>query len=134
MSLTDEQRNILVNYRIEKSYRDFDDAVYLAKDNRFDSAANKLYYATYHIVSALLLKHGYETKTHTGIKRIFGQHFVNTGLVSEDDAVLFAQLFSKRQTGDYTDIFYLQAEDVLPYIEPTRLFIAKVEQLVNSNS
>ncbi len=59
MTLTPEERSAIISTRIEKS----DQALLEAKGNinmRFwNTAANRLYYFCYNIMSALLLKSGY---------------------------------------------------------------------------
>ena len=55
MSLNDEERKILVGLEIEKSRRTFAEIEILRQAGLWDNIANRLYYAAFHAVSALLL-------------------------------------------------------------------------------
>lgn len=39
-------------------------------------AANRLYYASYYAVSALLISYGIVVRSHDGVKRMLGPHFL----------------------------------------------------------
>lgn len=57
-----------------------------------------------------MAKHGIITKTHSGTKNQFHQHFIKTELVSEDFEKLYDNLFSERNDTDYG---YFQTYDRL---------------------
>lgn len=44
-------------------------------------AANRLYYAVYQIISALMLHEGVRIKSHSGAKSMFELHFIKTGQI-----------------------------------------------------
>ena len=58
----------LVNFRIHKAKATFQDALLLVDAGRWDSAANRLYYAGYYMISAYLAEREIKTTTHTGVK------------------------------------------------------------------
>ena len=53
--LNDEDRREIVNYRLEKSLRTYNEAVGSIANGYVETAANRLYYAAYYAVSALLV-------------------------------------------------------------------------------
>ena len=55
MSLTNEERQIMVTLEIEKADRFFIQAKKNAEIQEWDVVANRLYYALFHAVSALLI-------------------------------------------------------------------------------
>ena len=61
--------------------------------------------------------------------RIFGLHFVKTGIFSTEQGHLYNKLFSLRLTGDYNDHFDLEEADVLPLVAPTEQLIADVSKM-----
>ncbi len=73
----------LVRYRISRAYETLEDAHILAAQNRWNSAINRLYYAAYYAVIALLIQNNLYPSTHTGAKSNFNQYFVNTGLIEK---------------------------------------------------
>jgi len=129
MSLSEQSRYDIVVYRLEKAQR----TMAQAKDNvpmhYWNLIANRLYYAAYYAVSALLLAHGHSTKTHDGTIRLFSQHFVKTGIIPLENGRFYHQLFERRLTGDYGDSFDLTEEDVMPLFTPTEQLITQVSEL-----
>lgn len=93
----------LINYRLSRSKDALDDARILAEHAKWNAAINRLYYAAYYAVIALLLKHNYKPVTHNGTKSLFTEHFIKTGILPKDYGKLYSQLFSWRQKGDYDD-------------------------------
>jgi len=91
-----------------------------------------IYYACYYITSALLIKNGYNAQTHSGVIRLFGLHFVTTGIVAKEQSKLYSKLFEMRQTGDYDDLYNLTEDDVKPMIEPAKIYILEIERLVTT--
>ena len=66
MSLSDEERNTLVRYELEKANKTLKEAEALFNANLWDGAANRLYYAVFHAVSALLIHDRHQVNTHQG--------------------------------------------------------------------
>jgi len=130
MKLTDEEREAVVQFRIEKAIKTFSEIALLADNALWHTAANRLYYACYYAVAALLIKNGIEAKTHQGVINQFGLHFVKTDIFSQKEGKLFKRLFELRQDSDYADWITITEEDVIPLIEPVRNFIDKVESLI----
>jgi len=136
MSLNYEERNAVVQLRLEKSLQTLHEAKGTAGLQYWASAANRLYYAAYYSVSALLIANGDAAQTHSGVKGVFGLKFIKTGIVSLEMNDLYQKLFSLRMTGDYDDTYNLREDDVLPLIEPTEMLINTIntltEQKINS--
>jgi uncharacterized protein (UPF0332 family) len=108
----------LINYRITRAEETFLDAQILAKEKRWNSSINRLYYAAYYSITALLLSKDLYPTTHSGVKSNFFEHFVKNGIISEDLGKIYSQLFTWRHKGDYADLFDFEEETVLPYFEP----------------
>lgn len=130
MTLSNEEREIVVAYRLEKALKALEHAEGNARLEYWEVTANRLYYAAYYAVSALLLQEGYSAQTHNGTIQLFGRHFVKTGIVSKESGRLYSQLFSIRITGDYSDSFGLTREDVEPLIGKTKSFVGDLQALL----
>jgi uncharacterized protein len=130
--MTHEEKAAYIAYRIEKAELTYQDAVLLADHKSWNACANRLYYASFYAVTALLLQNGYETQTHKGVKTLLGEHFVKTGKIDVGKGRFYSQLFDKRQAGDYADLLDWTEEDILPLIEPTKDFIEVIKDLINS--
>ena len=126
MSLSNDERKAIVEFWIEKALRAYEQAKGVIPLEYWETIANRLYYAAYNAVSALLIANGDNAQTHAGVTHLFGMRFVNTGVCPKDDGRLYHKLFTMRQTGDYDDTYGLSDIDVLPLVEPAGEFIKKI--------
>lgn len=129
MNMSREERDLTVELRIAKARRAYDEAKGNAEMKYWETAANRLYYAAYNAVTALLVGNGDSAQTHGGVRHIFGLKFVKAGILPPETGRLYHQLFSMRQTGDYDDAYDISEEDVMPFVEPTGQFIDTVIKL-----
>ena len=132
MALNDEDRNILVRLRLEKAKEALTEAKGIIELGFWRVVANRLYYACFYAVSALLIKEGIIARTHSGVINQLSLHFVKKGLISAERGELYGQLFDIRQTGDYSDRISIEEQDVVPLLEPAEQFIAEIESLINT--
>ena len=102
-----------------------------AKMGHWSLAANRLYYALFHVASALLVDKGYTSKTHSGIICIIGQEFVTKGLLASEDGRLLSRLQNMRQSGDYDDMFDWTESDIKPLFKPTEILFDKMKKLIS---
>lgn len=119
-----------IAYRISKSHEALNDAKLLAENNSWNACINRLYYACYYAVSALLLKDGVSPQTHTGLKTQFNLHYIKTGVIEKDMGKLYADLMDWRQKGDYGDMFDFTKDTVQPLLGPVGRFLDKIESLI----
>lgn len=122
--------NELVKYRFSRALETFDEALLLAKENHWNTVANRLYYSCFYIVNALLIKKRLNCSTHNGVKTEFHKTFIKTKLVSNESGKLYNRLFNLRQEGDYLDFKRLEKDDVYPFIADVKLFISEIEPLL----
>ena len=132
MNLSLGERKAVVESRLEKASRAYEQACGIVGLGYWETIANRLYYAAYDAVPALLIAHGEQPQTHSGVIHLFGMHFVKTGVVDAETGKLYHRLFTMRQTGDYDDTYGLSEEDVRPYIEPTGQLIDKIGALARN--
>lgn len=130
MSLTGEERKTIVGLEIEKSRRTFSEIEILRQAGLWDNIANRLYYAAFHAVSALLINDGHPVGTHQGAVVMLHQHYVKTGVLSKEDGAFYSQLQTLREKADYNCTYYATEEDTAPRIALTEAFIEKVIELI----
>jgi uncharacterized protein len=106
-----------IDYRIHKSIEVFEDAKLLATNQRWNSCVNRLYYSSFHLVSALLFKYDIKSETHNGAKTQFNLHFIKTDKLALEYGKLYSSLFLWRQESDYADFVDFDRETVLPLID-----------------
>ncbi len=132
--MSDDEKIGYVRYRLETARKTLDAAAILAENAFWNSAVNRLYYAAFYAVSALLVYNGFQAKSHSAIKSLFSQHFVKTGLFERKHGRLLAELFDSRQKGDYEDIFDFDAERVQPLFAPVQDLINVIEQHISTSA
>ena len=127
-------KNDLINYRIARAKDTYDDASILAEREKWNSTINRLYYATYYAVMALLLDSDLKPTTHNGAKSNFSEYFIKTGKIDSKYGKIYSQLFTWRQKGDYDDLFDFGKDQVMPYFEPVNDFISMIESMIKNKS
>ena len=95
----------LIDYRIARAKDTYDDAIILSERGKWNSTINRLYYATYYAILALLLNSDLKPTTHNGAKSNFSEYFIKTGKIDTKYGKMYSQLFTWRQKGDYVDLF-----------------------------
>lgn len=131
MSLSDEERMIMVEFEIEKAHRLIDQFPILEDAKLWDTLANRVYYAVFHAVTALLIKNGLHAASHQGVSVLFSKHFVKEGLIDVEYGSFFARLENMREKSDYTCLFETTEEEVLPMIPKAKELVSIIENLLN---
>ena len=93
---------------------------------------NRLYYACYYAVTALLVSREIETTTHAGVRQMFGLHFVKTDIIARDLGRFYSDIFDMRQTGDYEDYIDFTEEDVLDLLPSANTLMSNIERLLKN--
>jgi uncharacterized protein (UPF0332 family) len=105
MPLSIEEKKSIIAYRVQKADSVFIEASDNATMNHWNLVANRLYYAVFHMASALLIDKGFTSKTHSGVICLLGQEFATKGLLDKDEMRLVSRLQNMRHAGDYDDMF-----------------------------
>ena len=131
MSLSDEERKIMVEFEIEKAHRLIDQFPILENAKLWDTLANRVYYAVFHAITALLIKNGLHAASHQGVSVLFSKHFVKEGLIDVEYGSFFARLENMREKSDYTCLFETTEDEVLPMIPKAKDMVSIIEGLFN---
>ena len=121
--LSDEERKALVINKVKRSRETWLETKGIIENKYWYAAANRMYYACYYMVSALLLKNGQSSRTHGGTIGLFGLHFVKTKIVSAELGKFYSELFELRQTGDYDDWKVVAENDIMPLVTLAEEFL-----------
>jgi len=128
--MSPKENEELVRYRFEKAKETFVEAEVQLKNEFWNLAVNRLYYACFYAVSALLASKEIYAKTHSGTKQMFGQHFVKNGTIDQKSSDFYTKIFSLRQSGDYQDFCDYEKPDVMELIAPAKDLINKIEAVL----
>src|SRR5205823_132117 len=121
----------VVGYRLARAHESLDEEVLLADAGHWNACVNRLYYACFYAVSALLAAEGLSASKHTGVRGLFHQHFVRTSRFTRELGALYDDLFETRQEGDYIDFVELHEADVRPWIADACRFVSHAAVLLD---
>ncbi len=128
--MTSNERKELVAYRINKSKETFSEIHLLIENRLWNTVVNRMYYACYYAVIALLIDSKIETLTHAGARQMFGLHFIKNGIIEKDIGKFYSRIFDLRQTGDYEDFIDFSEEQVMDLLEPAEKLINQIESIL----
>mgnify|MGYP002626304146 CR=1 FL=1 len=112
MKLNDEERSTLIELYLKKCDDTLDDARIIRDQKRWNSTANRLYYALFNALNALFVSYGIAVGSHNGVKIRFGKEFVLKGLATTEEGKLLSQMESMRERADY-DATFIADESVI---------------------
>ena len=130
MSLNDEERHVVVELEKEKALNTFAEIDILRTAGLWNNIANRLYYAAFHAVMALLIHDHHQAGTHQGAVTMLHQYYVKTGILDKEDGTFYSQLQTMREKSDYNCTYNATENDTLPRIAQTKDFIDKVLNLI----
>lgn len=120
----------LIVYRLQRARESLEDARILADASRWNPCVNRLYYACFYAVSALLAQEGLSSSKHSGVRSLFNQHFVKTNVIPAETARIFNDLFERRQEGDYVDFVRFEESQVRVWMPQAEAFVDQIVGLV----
>jgi len=126
-----EEEKALINYRMERAHEAIDEAKMLFDAGHINLYVNRLYYACFYAVSALLLTKNLSTSKHGYLRSLMHREFVKTGLIPKELGGHFDLLFDSRLKGDYADFASFKADDVGDWLEGTQAFVRHIEGLIS---
>jgi hypothetical protein len=118
-----EETRTLITYRLERARESLEEANILLERGYGNTFVNRLYYACFYAVSALLLTKGLSSAKHSGIRSLFHQNFVKSGLVKTELAQFYDMLFDNRQKGDYADLVRFDPNEICDWYEEAQEFV-----------
>lgn len=123
-------KNELINYRREKAKETLEDARILFNAGRLYSAVNRIYYALFYEVVALLLTKDLSSAKHSGVRALLNEHFVKTGKVDVELGRFYSNMFDFRQKSDYGDFVVFESEKVKGWLLKAEQFIEGLEKII----
>jgi uncharacterized protein (UPF0332 family) len=127
--MTPEART-LVQYRLERAREALAEAAVLLDSGHANTGVNRLYYACFYAVSALLLTKGLTATRHSGLRTLFHQHVIRAGLLPLVQGQLYDRLFDQRQQSDYADLVHFEVHEVRSWGGEAQAFVDAVAVLI----
>ncbi len=127
--MTGSQKD-LISYRMERARETIQEAQLLLEADHLYGAANRIYYACFYAVTALLLTRNLSSPKHSGIIALFNRHFVKEGVVPVDIGKFYSRIFDTRLEGDYGDVVKLEKDDIAVDLSKAEELIAQIAALL----
>jgi len=101
MSIDDQDRHDLIQYRLAEAKDTEADVELLISHDRFRAAINRIYYSMFYSLLALGLKYQFETSKHAQLIGWFNKNFIHDGLIDSKYGKIINKAFNRRTKGDY---------------------------------
>lgn len=125
-----DKRNTEILDWMARAYETLEDARILVTHNRGNSSINRLYYAAFYSVTALLLTQNLRPTTHRGVQNLFMLHFVRTGVVTSIIGVIYTDLYQQRHETDYELQVRISMAELQEWIEKTTRLIETIDTFI----
>jgi uncharacterized protein (UPF0332 family) len=132
--MTSKKHQDYINYRLAKAKETIIEVEKHIENKFWNTAINRMYYACFYAITALLIKEGVETFSHNGVRLKFGQLFVKNEVIDKDLAKHYTNLFDKRLKGDYSDFIDYTEEEVITLFPQTKLLVNTISELIKNTN
>jgi len=118
----------LIKYRLEEAENSIKEAEVLLKEGMsLRSVMNRLYYAMFYAVLALLQEKELGTSKHYGAISLFDREFIKSDIFDKELSKTLHRAFELRQKGDYMEQAEVTRNDVDEMFPKTKDFVNKVK-------
>ena len=119
----------LIKYRMEEAENSIKEAEVLLREGMsLRSVMNRLYYAMFYAVLALLQEKELGTSKHYGAISLFDREFIKSGIFDKELSKTLHRAFELRQKGDYLEQAEVTKSDVDEMLPKTKDFVDKVKE------
>ena len=98
----------------------------------YKASANRLYYAIFSVMRAILALDGFDSKKHSGIIARFRQSYIKTGILDTEMSKIIDDLEVIREDSDYDDFYIILKEDVEIQAKRAEYFVSEVESYLQN--
>jgi len=118
----------LIKYRLKEAEDSINEAEVLLREGMSMRAVmNRLYYAMFYAVLALLQEKELGTSKHAGAISLFDREFIKTGVFENKLSKILHRAFELRQKGDYMEQAEVTKGDINEMLPKTKEFVSKIK-------
>lgn len=122
------EKTSLIRYRLEQAQDSLKEAdVLFQAGMSHRSVMNRLYYAMFYALLALLQDKQAGTSKHCGAISLFDKEFIKTGILDKEFSKVLHRAFELRQKGDYMEQTEVTKQDVEEIRPKAVLFVNKAK-------
>ncbi len=125
--MTDDNIKVNIQSELARAHQVREAADLLFNNGFYSDGISRLYYFLLHCIRALLLTKGLEPKSHEGVLRVFGLHFIKEGIFDPSSSHIFAKLMKYREEADYNPAYIFVEEDFIEFRKEAEVLTGKIK-------
>ena len=127
-----QNTEILIRLWLDKTAEALAAVPVLFNNGFYASAVNRLYYACFYAVTALLLKDGKQFSKHSAVLAEFNRHYVKEGKIENHWSHFLKDLFQNRQESDYLPTATFEKAEVQSQLKKAEEFVTIIRELISA--
>ena len=127
--MSEKDKFALIKYRIDRANETIVEAKEALELNHLNLAVNRIYYACFYSVEALMLTRDFSTKNHGVLKGEFNKIYIHSGILDKKYFETLNNAFKNRQTGDYGDFVKFNKDKVKNSLIEAEWFVAEINKM-----
>lgn len=126
--MTSEERQTIVIYRLERAEESLQAARLLCENAMLIPAMNRIYYAMFYAVHAVLARDDVAFSKHGQVKGYFNREYIKTRIFPVEAGKLYNMVFEYRQKFDYVDLVTPDATAIDEYLRDATTFVQQIQR------
>lgn len=120
----------LIRYRLEQADQAVSDSELLIGGQRYQAAANRLYYACFYAATAALLIQRLQYSKHSAVITFFDKSLIKTGILPKEYSRTLHFAFNERQEDDYKPFKESDPDTIKKLYSKVQQMVSGVRQYV----
>lgn len=123
-----------IGFLLARAREVLDEAEHLRNAGFTIGVVNRIYYACFYAVSALLMLEGQASAKHSGVMSMFDLLWIKPGRFPSEMGRFYHLIFEQRQRGDYQDLDSFEDADLALWLAQANSLIAAITAYVESHA
>ena len=128
--IPEKERDVLIEYRLKQAVESIELAKFLLSSDKLVVAVNRIYYGMYYALTALALKHSFETSKHTQLIGWFNKEFIFNKKVDPKFGKILKEGYKNRTKGDYEAFVLFSSAEVELMLTEMVEFIEEIKSIL----
>jgi len=124
--MTPEERQTIITYRLERAEESLRAALLMYENSMLIPAMNRIYYAMFYAVQALLARDEVGFSKHGQVKGYFNRECIKTCIFPVESGRLYNMVFEYRQKFDYVDLVMPDVIAIEGYLRDATVFVREI--------
>lgn len=130
--ITGNDRESLIDYRLNQAFETIDLAKFLVKNNKLVIALNRIYYRMYYALTALALRNNFETSKHGQLIGWVNKEYVLTRKSDTKYGKILRNAHRNRTKGDYDAFVNFSKTEAENMLSEMTDFIDEIKRLLKT--